>query len=160
MRLIIAASLFLMTGCALKVKDIAYSQDHKSYIDVVTSGPLVFDILKPKSDDAWARAISWINDYSELKIQSVSDYHVSTFDTFVGSGGGMVGPSYTVARSPVRDRTRFTITYSDGWENYRGKEQYASRSIKLEMEAAQINAHILADYIRTGELPFPELIRP
>ena len=95
--------------------------------------PLTFTVPKDKSDEAWGRVNSFIVKYSTMKVQTVSDYIIQTYnpiDNFHAWG-------YTANRMTQGDAVEISVTCTYAW----GHEKTATR-----------NAHILALYAVTGEL--------
>lgn len=93
--------------------------------------PLRFRVAKSQGADAWGRAQGFVAKYAGMKVQTVSDYILETYNSHDGLF------AYSVSRSPVGDEYEFTVDcLCKG-----GTERAVTR-----------NAHLLALYIDTGEL--------
>jgi hypothetical protein len=114
----------LGSGCKeLTPEDIAYSQKFRAQ-------PTTFVLPADKADDAWSRALDFVNHYSGMQIQEVSDTMIKTYPPALDRYG------YTVTRSNTKSGVRFTvICYGD------------------TPPIPSNNAHIAALYIATGEEP-------
>ena len=111
----------------------ATTPEANAYLARAMAAPLTFTVPKDKSDEAWGRVNSFIVKYSTMKVQTVSDYIIQTYnpiDNFHAWG-------YTANRMTQGDAVEISVTCTYAW----GHEKTATR-----------NAHILALYAVTGEL--------
>lgn len=129
---------FLLLSCAASR---TLTREEADYVLAVKRFPLEFEITKDEADEAWGRAQSFIGKYSSMKLQTVTDYVIQTYNP--GSTDYKFG--YYVTKTPLGDNTQFSIQcICNNW--FAGDDRNR-------------NAHILAWYIKTGELPYPHLIR-
>lgn len=98
--------------------------------------PLEFGVPKDESNAAWGRAQSFVGKYSGMKLQVATDFVLQTYNSIEGRA------AYQVVRSPGVDKDIFTVNCSN----------------TIFYKEADANARILAHFIQTGEIPFPELI--
>jgi len=126
---------FLVTGCGATVSMMQLTPAEKVYIEKVKSFPLEFTIPASEAEEAWGRAQSFIGRFSSMKLQIVTDYVIQTYNP----PSGTVDFGYYVTKTPIGDSVKISVQCVTGnmfaWED------------------AKLNAHILAYYIATGELP-------
>lgn len=135
-KLIVILSLFLLS-CA---STIIYSKEQSDYLVKIRQFPLEFEMPKEQVEEAWGRAQSFIGRYSSMKLQIVTDYVIQTYNP-VGIGAEF---GYYVTKTPMGVMVQFTVQ--------------CNVNNSLLNDHAMDNAHILASYIKTGELPYPYLI--
>ena len=111
--------------------------EEKDYIGRVTAHPLTFTVAKEDSDRLWAMAQAFIGKHSSMKIETISDYILETYNPY----GTRYG--YRIVRSPKGDDVEFEVTCL--YDN------------EFTVKSARQNAHILAHYLTTGEI-IPRLI--
>ena len=118
----------------------------QAYTDKVLANSLDVAVPKSQVEEAWGRTQSFIGQYSDLKLQVVTDYTISTYNS-----DHIYSYAYTATKILGTDPTVVTIRVScDSWTS-----PYYQNDV---LPKANLNAHILSDYLRTGALPFPELI--
>lgn len=61
-------------------------------------------VSKDKSDEAWSRAVSYVNKYSDMKIQTTSDYIIDTYNPTSATKRG-----YTITKVHGGDSTTIEI---------------------------------------------------
>lgn len=121
--------------------------EEKAWMDNVMSEPLEFELKAEEEKVAWSRAQSWISQYSGVPVKIISD---SVIETEVPKGGTTIGYKVIKTQGPEGS---FMIKVSAVSSDVLG-----AMLIGLAKEA-EINLHILAHYIKTGDLPYPYLIR-
>jgi len=158
-RIFLASFCLLSMSCAT-LPERQLNSEQQEYAGLVRAFPLSFEVSKQKAEEAWGRAVSWVGENSRMRIRVVSDYVVETASPNSTSGymDNLPGYGYTVTRSPKGQAHVFNVKCDHGWWNYVGKERWATKNIKRKIENAELNAHILAHYIKSGEMPYPELI--
>lgn len=130
-------SLLIIAGCST-------SHYERKYLRRVDEVPLTFQVPQSSADSAWQRAKYFVATYTSRKIEQMDDSSIvcerpSFFDLLLTSNYG-----YFVSRSSDGTSTRFTVDCFSGTPPLWSQSRH--------------NAHILADYIRTGNLPYPNLI--
>ena len=139
MRLVITVLLIVLGGCAstLNKED---SSGVQLYINEVKSFPLNFTITKSEEKEAWERAQSIIARYSSMPIQTLTEYAIQTKEPERNTAKY----GYHVSKSTKGENVHITVICSCGK--------------RLLIQSTVMNARILAYYIKTGKLPYPELI--
>lgn len=134
---IIILALFVLSGCtSISMKNL--TPEERSYFEKVEAFPLEFIIPKIEADDAWGRAQSFIGRFSSMKLQTVTDFVIQTYNPSDIKFG------YYVTKTPMDDDIQITVQcITEGW---------------FSGDDARRNAHILAYYMKTGELPNPKFI--
>jgi len=116
------------------------SPEQTEYINIVNSTPLQFTVTKENIDTAWGRANSFIATYSSFKIQNANEWLIETYYIHLSN----IMYAYKVVKVPKNNE--YTIMIECKSTNmFMGQEQNR-------------NAHILAYYIQTGNLPYPKMI--
>jgi len=145
--MVVILVLGLLSGCAAwKLPPITpeeqarldeFAREEQTYLAKAMPFPLEFTIPKGEADEAWGRAQSFIGRYSSMKLQIATDFILQTYNP---SG---IDFGYYVTKTPMGDNVQITVRgLTDSW---------------FAVAAANKNAHILAYYIKTGEL-IPRLI--
>jgi hypothetical protein len=135
--LISLAALFC--GCMFFGGGLKLSSDDQTYIKNAYDTPLELTVPKTESDICWARAKEWIDKYSSKKIQTANDFMIQTYNP----GGQEYAFGYYVTRKTVADTVQIMVQCIVG-NLYAKKDQ-------------DNNAHLLAHYIKTGQV-VPKLI--
>jgi len=145
--LVVAMAVVVLAACAATqyVKP-AYSSEQQAYVDSIMGRPLELNIEKAKVGDAWGRAQAFVSKYSDMKLQIATDYSIQTVDSYRIFMFG-----YSVTKTPTKDG--FTITVDCNSAN-----SLSGSTRDWLLKDMNLNAHILAYYIETGELPYPEMI--
>ena len=130
---IIALSLLL--GC------VTLTPAEQSYLDRVAARSSQVRITAKSERYAWGRVQSFIGQHSSMKIQTVTDFVIQTYNP----SENQVDFGYTVTKTPG-PKGDFELSV-----NCFAGNSYASGQ-------AQRNAKILVDYLITGELPYPQFI--
>lgn len=147
------AALFTF-GCAsnLVMKTEQLSEAQKSYLAKAMAQPLEFDSDKSKSDEIWGRATEFVANHSSMKIQIATDFLIETYNPTSTEtyGGTEMAYGYKVSRRPIGSKVHISVTCVSTFHAMYLKELEATRDR---------NAHILAYFLVTGELPFPDLIK-
>jgi hypothetical protein len=116
---------------------------------------LTFEVPKADAIDAWGRAQTFVAQHSTMKIQLLSDYVIETYNpvfdpqTDAGFGTMIMKYGYTITRNALGDKMRFSVECKGTPSGYGAKQIAAT---------ADRNAHLAAHFIKTGELPYPELV--
>jgi hypothetical protein len=114
----------LGSGCKeLTPEDIAYSQKFNAQ-------PTSFVLSGDKSDDAWTRALDFVNRFAGTPLQDANDTMIKTYAPTLSTYG------YTITRTKAKDGFRFTVI-----------------CYGVDSNIDNNNAHIAAMYIATGEEP-------
>lgn len=122
----------------------ALAPAEQAYLNQVNQMPLKFTISTDKIVDAWSRANGFVANYSSMRITMANEYTIQTFAPLPSRMSSGINYGYYITRVKNGDTWEFNI-------NCVVNNMFAGgRAIK--------NAKILAWYIYTGELPFPELI--
>jgi tetratricopeptide (TPR) repeat protein len=116
------------------------TSDERIYLEKVKAFPLEFTIPINEVEVAWGRTQSFIGRFSSMKLQIVTDYIIQTYNPPKGE----ISFGYYVTKTPIGNNVKITVICITG--------------DPLGEGAASLNAHILAYYIKTGELPYPRLI--
>jgi len=130
--------LALLTGCAT-TSMLKLTPEEQMYLEKAKAFPLEFTIPKSQADEAWGRAQSFIGRFSSMKLQTVTDFVIQTYNPISPN----VDFGYYVTKTPMGDKVQITVQCNVG-NIFSGAD-------------ANTNAHILAYYIKTGEL-VPRLI--
>ncbi|MCZ6688678.1 MAG: hypothetical protein O7H41_03645 [Planctomycetota bacterium] len=136
---ILLALLYLAVGCAAIPPP---GTPHEvAYVERVMKQSVNFSLANDVAIEAWSRAHDFTARYASKKLQIVSDYAIETYNptkTKVEFG-------YSITRVIGGSESTFAVRCFCGNSYHR--------------RTADRNAHILADYMVTGELPFPHLVR-
>lgn len=125
--------ILFLTGCATITPSLSSVEDQ--YLNEVKNFPLEFYVSKEEVNNAWGRAQSWIARFSDMKIQTVTECVIQTYNP-TGDIGGQWG--YYVTKTPIEDKFQISVRCI-------GSNPFLVSNQKL-------NAHILAYYIKTGIL--------
>lgn len=132
----------MLGGCASRIAQMNLNSSQQSELDKSMAFPLEFEIDKTDVGDAWGRAQSFISKNSSMKMQTVTDYVLETYNpTDAGSF------AYKVTKTPLKEKVQISVQCNVYWDSFQWHRDDANR-----------NAHILAYYISTGELLIPELV--
>jgi uncharacterized lipoprotein len=123
--------VMLLVGCAARQP---MTQAERDRFDKIRAYPTTFTLPNEQSEEAWARAQSFIAQYSNMKIQIATQYLLQTYNPT----GAIPTYGYNVSRMPSGDKTQFTVQCISG-NRFAGKE-------------AQQNAATLSYYMATGDL--------
>lgn len=127
-RLLGFSFLAMIAGCA------SLTPEQQAKLADVDKFPLEFRASKPESVDAWGRAQSFIGRFSSMQIQIATDYAIQTYvppDTRLMYG-------YNVTKTPAGEDVSFEV------QCFCGNILGTGHAVR--------NAHILAYYMKTGEL--------
>lgn len=153
MKKILSLLMFLtLTGCGIGIFAIPNyftnpTPDERLYMEKVRAQPLEFEISEIEAKTAWGRAQSFIGQYSSMKLQIVTDYVIQTYNPTFDAYRRNFG--YYVTKTPIGNNVKISVQCL----GEPPKTEYGEPFPTIEL-----NAHILAHYIKTGELPFPQLI--
>ncbi len=128
-------TLIVLASCASS----QLSSSEQDYLRRILSTPTEFEIPEDSVQQAWMRAQSFIETYGTSGLQNVTDTIIRTTPPNRG-----VGFRYTVTRTPQGQTSRISI-------------EVLAADLRSG-PVADRNARILADYMQTGELPYPDLI--
>jgi hypothetical protein len=139
---IVGLTLSVLIGCATQSAAPQHRvllPEEQTYLDKVMLTPLEFVIPKTEANDAWGRAQSFISKFSGMKLQTVTEFVIQTYTPTSSDGeayySGYCG--YQVTKTPMGDNIQITVQSMAG---------------RMFTKLANRNAHILAHYIKTGEL--------
>jgi hypothetical protein len=121
------------------------SEDEQALLREAMETPLTFVVPRDRSLETWDRAQDFINRYNSMKLRSVTDSVLVTYDSptyqevpVPVEAGSSIRYGYSVSRSSVPDGIRITVA--------------CTPSSKLGEKDADQNAHIAAYTIKTGRL--------
>lgn len=117
-KLLASALCFVFVGCA---SGRLLTHQEKEYFDEVMTFPTTFTLPNSEAEAAWGRAKSFVAQY---RIMEPHTYWISY--------------GYNVSRTPMGDKTQFTVECTSDHANNKSREQE--------------NAHLLAYYMATGKL--------
>jgi hypothetical protein len=134
-------SIFLgfMASCAT-TQMVELTQEEKAYLEKARKQPLEFTVSEEKSDKIWGRAQSFIAKHSSFKLQNTTDYVIQTY--YPTSGDAQFG--YKVIKTEMNNGVEITVDCFTG-------------NVFMQKDA-DTNAHILAYYLKTGELVSDRII--
>ena len=132
---LVLLTMIVLTACASS----QLSSSEQEYLRRVLSTPTEFEIPEDSVPQAWARARSFIETYGTSRVQNATDTIIRTAPPNRG-----VGFRYTVTRTPRGGTSRISI-------------EVLAADLRSG-PVADRNARILANYMQTGELPYPDLI--
>lgn len=147
MRLMIAIAALLAAGCA--TAPAAGTPQEAAYLDGLMKESPEFDLPKDQADDAMGRAQVFIANYSSMKVQTATPNLVETYNV---PQGNILMPQqfgYQITRANIGDRAHLVVKCFNGLE---GAFQASAHA------APERNARILAAYMKTGKIEFPDLI--
>lgn len=131
----------VLGGCAT-LKEM--TPEEKAFMEKARQMPMSFSL--PKSEtDPWGRAQSFVHKYSSMKLQTATDFVIDTYNPTASSMGASLQYAYTVSRAPIGDIYEYTVEC-----RARGNEW--GLSLNQISERCRENAHILAYYMKTGEI--------
>lgn len=157
MKYILLLSLAFLVGCdannaAISAKKEAQG-DALNYLHKIRTYGNTFTLPNALAGEAWGRAQVFVQKYSSMKIQTVSDYVIETYNTpntrDVSLSGINCSFAYSFTRSPNRDST---TTFS-----------IECRTNCNDRDAAVAclsdNERFASYYVQTGEnIKYPEFI--
>lgn len=136
--LLMISYVFVIAACAMLPQP---TPEEQAVLDQAIAFPLDFTVPNSDAEMAWGRAQSFIGRFSSMKLQTVTDYVIQTYNP--SSSGVAYG--YYVTKTPLGDSMQFVVQCNTG-------NLFAMRD-------AVNNAHVLAYYMKTGELVNPILIK-
>ena len=86
---------FLGAACA------TVSPEQQRYLDGIAREPLTFRIPKAQDEEAWGRAQSFLGGYSSMRLPTVTDYVLQTYNP----AQSQVDFGYNVTKTPIDART-------------------------------------------------------
>ena len=144
-RILIISFCAMLCACATTRTLTPYQQGE---LDKVRYQPTTVSITEDNFKEAWGRAQSFLARFSNMKMQTVTEYVLDTYNPLKNSGGVknmFVAYGYSVSRTPSVGGT--TLISVKCVSNNMFANEYAKR-----------NAQILAYYIENGELVDESLI--
>jgi len=148
-KIFLMLTCLLLTACVIAQPDymVNPTPDESLYMEKVRAQPLEFELPEADAAVAWGRAQSFIGQYSSMKLQIVTDYVIQTYnpthDTYHRNYG------YYVTKTPSEGSVKMSVQCIGYYQWGMDGRPYP---------AIDLNAHILAHYLKTGELPYPHLI--
>jgi hypothetical protein len=125
----------LSAACITAPKRPPLTPTEQAEFDAVMATPLTIQMTTEDGALAWGRAQVWVQNNSVMKIQTVSDFIIETYNLNCESTGGT---KYTAQRMPLtKDTVQISVNALSCWV---GKEQ------------TTVNAHVMAYYVKTGKL--------
>lgn len=146
MKMFLTALLFsgALSACITPPK--AKTPEEAAYLSGLANEAVDFDIDKSQSDDAWGRAQVFLAKHSSMKVQTATTNLVENYTPT--PNGFTMEYGYRVTRVASPKGERFSVECFDSGDAV----------LAATKAVAGTNARILARYIRTGELPYPNLI--
>ncbi|MBI1318324.1 MAG: hypothetical protein GC168_05140 [Candidatus Hydrogenedens sp.] len=132
-----ACLALLLVGCVTTIDPTTVTPEEREYHEQYSTFPTEFEVPESEAETAWARGIRYISDHSGMKIQTSTDYSISTYSP---TGHGAYYFGYSITRLPENDTVTFKVDCLRDMENFG------------DLEVANNNAHILAYYMKSGEL--------
>ena len=133
MRAILAClAVCVLAACALVPEPT--TPEELAYLERVMACPLTFVIPANETELTWGRIQGFLGKYSSMKIQTVTEYVIETYNPVESE----VDFGYSIVRTPVEEGVEIAIRCVTG-------NMFCRRE-------ADLNAHILAHYARTGEI--------
>jgi len=117
----------------------AIDEDGRAYLARVMQAPLIFTVAKERSDEVWSLVNSFIANYSSMKVQTASDYIISTYNP-----SDVIHYGYSATRAIKAEGIEIVVMCFSG-------------GLSQVKKIPEQNARILALYLQTGELR-PEFI--
>ncbi len=121
------------------------STDEQASLRQAMDTPLTFVVPRDRSLESWDRAQEYVNRYSSMKLRSVTDSVLVTYDS----------PTYTQIPAPVEAgssiRYGYSVSRASDPEGIRIVVQCTASSALGQKDSDQ-NAHIAAYYIQTGRV--------
>jgi hypothetical protein len=121
------------------------SSDERAYLRMAMDTPLTFLVPRGQSIQTWDRAHEFLDRYSTMKLRSVTDSVLVTYDPPAVQSdpspvavGSSIRYGYSVSRSSDPDGIRIAVK--------------CTPSSTLGEKDADQNAHIAAYYIKTGQI--------
>jgi hypothetical protein len=135
----------------MKLRNNITSEQEKKLV-AIRAYKSVFIIPKSESDAAWGRAQVFVSKYSSMKIQTVSDFIIETFNTGAAESADMMNGkykfAYTITRSPKANDVEFSVESRSSCDDCNGL-----KDILLDNES------FASYYIQTGkDIEIPEFI--
>lgn len=122
---------FVCIGCA----SVRLTPEDNAFCDKAATCPLELIIPKNKAEEAWSRAQTWIARYSSMKIQTVTDFIIQTYNPPDKLLPFMYG--YSITKTLIGNNVQISI------------ECFCNN--RFATKQMSHNAHLLAYYIKTGE---------
>lgn len=95
----------LLAGSPPKYSAHRYSEEYAEFYNNMMAQPNPFTLPVSKSEDAWGRANVFVAKYSEFRVQSATNYTITTY--YPDDESSHYG--YSVTRSPMGDSVIFEI---------------------------------------------------
>lgn len=141
----LAVAVVVCVGCGMITPAMmdkppkATDEDGRAYLARVMQTPLIFTVPKERSDEVWSLVNAFIANYSSMKVQTASDYIISTYNPT-----DVLHYGYSATRAIKAEGIEITVMC------FSGGLSHAKR-------IPEQNARVLALYLQTGELR-PEFI--
>jgi hypothetical protein len=153
----LALSIFaLYAGCSQTSDVSRLSSDEQAYIDKVKMFPLEISVPNAQATDAWHRAESFISRFTLMKHQTVGTSIIPSY--FLNGQPGRENLMQTPSSSELGVSFGYHVTMKPLSEVVQFNVQCITE-IGSKQADASANAHILAYYMKTGDLPYPKLIK-
>lgn len=140
MKKMILLAVFVFVGCVSMQTELGI--DEKEWLKETMKEELTFTVSADSIESAWSRGVKFINQYCDTKLQVVSDYHIETYNANKGAFTLQYG--YSITRVKLGNSYEVSVSghsnndFTEGWLDE--------------------NLHIMARYMRTGNLKYPKLI--
>ncbi|WP_424244242.1 hypothetical protein Dip510_001443 [Elusimicrobium posterum] len=143
--IVILASILFMAACATTAQ---LTSEEQVYLDSIQNETNKVVIVKADIADAWGRANSYVAKNSSMKIQTANDHLIDTYNPTNDNSAYSITYGYRVTKTPVDGGYEVEITCLRNASGYGG----------LAKNQCPRNEKIFSNYLRTGKLPYPNLI--
>lgn len=140
-------SFFVLTvfvGC-VSLEPTKMSNEEMQFLQKVMEEPLTFDVPADSIEVVWSRAINFLSNYGDLKIQTVTDYYIDTYNPI--PSGTLMNPqknyAYKINRVKMDKSYQISVSGSANFLNGTWIEE---------------NLHLMAYYVRTGNMSMMGLV--
>ena len=118
-------------GCATTTE---LTATQEAYLAEAMATPLSFTLPTDQAEKAWSRGRSFVERFGAMRLQNLTPHVIRTYDP----AGPMASFGYYLRKIPKGDRTEFTV-------------ECICQNMSVS-DASLQNAHLLAYYMKTGNL--------
>jgi hypothetical protein len=148
--------LALCAGCSRTSEITTLSSEEQAYVDKVKMVPLEISVPSRDATDAWHRAESFISRFTLMKHQTVGTSIIPSY--FLKAESGKEHLMQTPSSSELGVTFGYHVTMTPLPEVVTFKVECLTENVSRATDAS-VNAHILASFMQTGDLPYPNLIK-
>lgn len=140
--LMLVVAFSFVAGC-VSLKSPALTPEEIAWMQKVMKEELTFTVPADQIEQVWSRVFKFISNYCDTKIQVATDYHVETYNADKNAYSLQYGYSATKLKVGVNYEVTVNghcnmMIFDQGWLSE--------------------NLHIMAYYVRTGDLKYPLLV--